>query len=124
MTHSPQENTSKDMTMSELDKELAREIENEIRTTLSMNSYIAPSEGIKLCKHLAEWHTSHLQSAINEAKVEGAKNYNRILTNEMRKTEYVDMGTGKMVGVYRQSDIGSAIRKANNILITTNKGKE
>lgn len=48
---------------------------------------------------------------ITAARIEGAKDYNRILTNKLGNHEYTPIDG--VVGVYRQSVVGEAVRDAN-----------
>lgn len=45
------------------------DIEKEIRSILTPNSYIDPSEGIKLVKHFGQLFSAELDKAVNTSKV-------------------------------------------------------
>lgn len=54
------------------------------------------------------------------ARTEGAKAYNRVLTGNLPdKPEYTAIGLDGIVSIYRQAEVGEAIRKANNEVISS-----
>lgn len=46
------------------------DIEEEIKSVLSPNSYIDPSEGIALCKHLNDVIEAEVEKAVKQAKID------------------------------------------------------
>lgn len=56
----------------------------------------------------------------DKARVDGAKAYNVVLTNNLGKCEYTEIDGG-MAGVYRQEIVGEAIREANRQTIQLGK---
>lgn len=61
-----------------------------------------------------------IQDEIIRARLDGAKQYNRVITDSLpSKPEYVEID-GVMVGIYRQAEVGEAIGKANSYCITNN----
>jgi len=64
--------------------------------------------------------TQAIKSLILEERINGAKAYNRIITDYIGKEEYIAIGLDGIVGIYRQSVVGEAIRKANATLIEVN----
>lgn len=64
-----------------------------------------------------------ISTITEEAKRDGAKDYNRVLTDNLGQCEYTAVDAG-VVAIYRQEVVGSAIRKANDktIMTTTSLG--
>jgi len=59
-----------------------------------------------------------IEAFLSEARIDGAKNYNRVLTDGLGKIEYIPIGDD-LVGIYRHIAVGLAVRKANLVTIQT-----
>ena len=110
------------MTPTEQDNELRKAILLEFKNV----HRLAPADYTENCTNVVmRLITADRKRVALEAGIEAVKQYNRVLTDNLPpKPEYTAIGLDGIVAVYRQVEIGEAVRKANNQCIAELKAQQ